>query len=172
VPLQDVRVNFARFGLLDDQVVFLQGWFRTSLPPANIERLAVLRIDAVQATAEALNYLYDKVSPSGYVIVDGYGSSDTCRTAVNTFRRRAWVTAPLVEVDHSAVYWKKPDPAVESDSDPAAAPGSRLLPLEVDGDDTGPVPAQDCMDSAVMAFVQGNWDQAVHLATLALAVTQ
>src|SRR5439155_1101033 len=45
VSLEDVKSHFERYGLLDDQVRFLKGWFRDTLPAAPIERLAVLRLD-------------------------------------------------------------------------------------------------------------------------------
>jgi hypothetical protein len=45
VSLQQVRQNFARFGLLDDQVQFLKGWFSDTLPKAPIQRLAIVRLD-------------------------------------------------------------------------------------------------------------------------------
>lgn len=34
-----------RYDLLDEQVRFLKGWFKDTLPPAPVERLAVLRLD-------------------------------------------------------------------------------------------------------------------------------
>lgn len=40
-----VRANLARYDMLDDQVVFLQGWFRDTLPTAPIAKLAILRLD-------------------------------------------------------------------------------------------------------------------------------
>jgi O-methyltransferase len=46
VSLDQVKANFARYGLLDNQVRFLVGWFRDTMPTAPIEQLAVLRIDA------------------------------------------------------------------------------------------------------------------------------
>ena len=45
VSLEEVRANFRRYGLLDGQVHFLEGWFRDTLPSAPIDQLAVLRID-------------------------------------------------------------------------------------------------------------------------------
>jgi hypothetical protein len=45
VPIETVRANFARYGLRDEQVMFLQGWFRDTLPIAPIEKLAILRLD-------------------------------------------------------------------------------------------------------------------------------
>jgi O-methyltransferase len=46
VGLDEVRSNFARYGLLDDRVVFLKGFFSETLPSAPIAALSVLRVDA------------------------------------------------------------------------------------------------------------------------------
>jgi O-methyltransferase len=40
--LEEVRANFARFGLLDEQVVFLKGLFQDTMPLVDANRLAVL----------------------------------------------------------------------------------------------------------------------------------
>src|SRR5271154_5783691 len=45
VSLEKVKSNFNKYGLLDAQVRFLQGWFSETLPQAPIEKLAVLRLD-------------------------------------------------------------------------------------------------------------------------------
>ena len=68
--LADVKRNFAAYGLLDDQVEFLQGWFKDSLPQAPIEKLAVMRLDGdyYESTVDALSSLYGKLSVGGYVI--------------------------------------------------------------------------------------------------------
>ena len=39
----DVEDNFRRYGLLDDRVIFLEGWFKDTLPNAPIEKLSILR---------------------------------------------------------------------------------------------------------------------------------
>ena len=74
VSLDEGKSNFARFGLLDEQVRFLQGWFKDTLPTAPINKLAILRMDGdlYNSTMDALTNLYDKLSPGGYVIVDDY----------------------------------------------------------------------------------------------------
>ena len=74
VSLEEVKANFARYGLLDDNVRFLKGWFKDRLPAAPIERLAVLRLDGdmYASTMDALNSLYERLSPGGYAIVDDY----------------------------------------------------------------------------------------------------
>jgi O-methyltransferase len=109
VPLEEVRANFARYGLLDDQVVFLKGWFRDMLPAAPVERLAVLRLDGdmYESTMDALTCLYDKVSPGGFVIVDDYEDQPTAERAVTDFRAARSITEPMADVEGSAV-WRKP----------------------------------------------------------------
>src|SRR3954465_13281993 len=42
--LNDVRDRFDRYGLLDEQVKFLPGWFRDTFPAAPIEHLTLLRL--------------------------------------------------------------------------------------------------------------------------------
>jgi hypothetical protein len=109
--LEEVRANFARFGLLDPQVCFLKGWFKDTLPSAPIERLALLRLDGdyYESTRDCLVNLYDKVSAGGYLIVDDYGE-DTwtyCRQAVDEFRAERGCAEPMVQVDRSCWYWRK-----------------------------------------------------------------
>jgi hypothetical protein len=45
VSIEEVRANFARYDLLDEQVVFLQGWFRDYTATAPIGKLAIFRLD-------------------------------------------------------------------------------------------------------------------------------
>jgi O-methyltransferase len=109
VPLETVRDHFARYQLLDDQVVFLKGWFRDTLKTAPIERLAVLRLDGdlYESTWDALVALYDKVSPGGIVIVDDYGIIAPCREAVTNFRRIRGITETIHRIDDSGVQWQR-----------------------------------------------------------------
>ena len=95
VSLDDVRNNFARYGLLDDQVRFLKGWFSETLPTAPIEKLAVMRLDGdmYESTMDALVNLYPKLSPGGFVIIDDYNAVQSCNAAVADFRRD-WRSRP------------------------------------------------------------------------------
>jgi len=108
VSLDEVRANFARYGLLDDQVRFLKGWFADTLPTAPINDLAVLRLDGDMygSTMDALEPLYPKVSPGGFVIVDDYALSG-CRRAVDEYRARKGIEGELVRVDRTVVFWRK-----------------------------------------------------------------
>jgi O-methyltransferase len=110
IPLEQVKANFERYGFLDDRVRFLPGWFQDTLPAAPIERLAVLRLDGdmYDSTMVALESLYPKVQPGGYVIVDDYGAVAGCREAIDEYRARQGIEDPLHEVDWTCMFWRKP----------------------------------------------------------------
>jgi hypothetical protein len=109
VSLEEVQANFAKYGLLDDQVRFLRGWFKDTLPIAPIEKLAILRLDGdmYESTIDALSSLYDKVSPRGIVIVDDYGVVPGCRQAIDDYRSANNITTPIQPIDGMGVYWIK-----------------------------------------------------------------
>jgi O-methyltransferase len=109
VDADAVRANFARYGLLDDRVRFLEGWFRDTLPKAPIDRLAVLRLDGdlYESTMDALVALEPKVSAGGFVVVDDYGGWEPCRAAVDDYRRDRGITDPMQSVDWTGVWWRK-----------------------------------------------------------------
>lgn len=111
VDLETVKENFARYGVLDDAVRFLKGWFKDTLPGAPIDRLAVMRLDGdfYELTADALSALYDKLSVGGYVIIDDYGEDrwTYCRRAVEEFREARGIVDPLLRVDDKCRYWQR-----------------------------------------------------------------
>ncbi len=83
VSEKDVRANFARYGLLDDKVRILPGWFKDTLHDAPIERIAVLRLDGdlYESTIQALDGLYSRLTPGGFCIIDDYHAIEGCRKA-------------------------------------------------------------------------------------------
>jgi O-methyltransferase len=109
VSVGEVKQNFQRYGLLDDRIRFLVGWFRETLPTAPIGRLSILRLDGdmYESTFVALRSLYPKLSPGGYVIVDDYNAIQECRAAVDDFRARSGIGEPLREIDRQAVFWHR-----------------------------------------------------------------
>ena len=66
VGVDEVRANFERYGLLDDQVRFLIGWFADTLP-GPVRQLAVLRLDGdlYESTWDAMTALEPLVSRAG-----------------------------------------------------------------------------------------------------------
>ena len=108
VSLPQVKQNIARFGLLDEQIRFLKGWFSETLPTAPIKKLAILRLDGdlYHSTMDSLMNLYDKLSPGGYVIVDDYYSWPGCRRAVDEFLANRRLQPDIQQIDHTCAYWK------------------------------------------------------------------
>ena len=109
VSAGEVRDNFRRYGLLDERVVFVEGFFRDTLPACNVERLSLLRLDGdmYESTMEALESLYPKLSPGGFCIIDDYGAIPTCAQAVEDFRRAHGIAEELAWVDWTGVYWRR-----------------------------------------------------------------
>ncbi len=109
IPMQVVRANFARYGLLTERVRFLEGWFKDTLPVAGIERLAVLRVDGdmYSSTMDVLENLYPRLSPGGYAVIDDYGAVPACRQAVEDYRTRHGIVEPIHTIDWTGVFWKK-----------------------------------------------------------------
>lgn len=109
ISREEVEASFKAYGLLDDQVGFLEGWFKDTLPSAPIERLAVCRLDGdmYESTMDAFDNLYSKLSVGGYLIVDDYGAVPACKLATDEFRAKHRISEPLIPIDWTGVYWRK-----------------------------------------------------------------
>lgn len=109
VSLEEVKANFDRYGLLDDQVVFLKGPFKTTLATAPVRQLAVLRLDGdtYESAENSLATLYGKLSTGGTLIVDDYFLFEGNRTAVDRFRAAHSITDPIIRIDDYGAYWIK-----------------------------------------------------------------
>ena len=109
VPLETVKNNFARYGLLDEQVMFLKGFFRETLPAAPIRQLSILRVDAdlYESTMDVLCNLYPALSAGGYAIFDDYQNLPDCRRAIDEFRRENGISEEISRIDKRAVCWQR-----------------------------------------------------------------
>ncbi len=108
VSRKDVETNFDLYGLLDDQVQFLEGWFRETLPTVRDRTWAVIRLDGdmYESTIEALENLYPGLSVGGYLIVDDYGYAP-CRQAVEDYRRAHGIDEPIEPIDWLGAFWRR-----------------------------------------------------------------
>jgi len=109
VSLDQVKENFARYGLLDDQVVFVKGWFKDTLPSLDAGPFALIRLDGdlYESTYVALEALYPRLSPGGFVIVDDFNAVAACRQAVLDYRGKMGITANMHEPDWTSCWWRK-----------------------------------------------------------------
>jgi len=110
ISFESVKAHFDAYGLLDGQVEFLKGWFSDTLPTLAGRQFALIRLDGdmYQSTIEALDNLYDLLSPGGFVIIDDYGAIPACKAAVDEFRTQRGITEPMQPVDWTGTWWRKP----------------------------------------------------------------
>ena len=108
ISKMEVEDNFRKYGLLDEQVIFLKGWFKDTLPKAPINTLAVLRLDGDMygSTMETLESLYIKLAKGGFCIIDDY-ALEGCKKAVDEYRKKNNITSELKEIDWTGRYWRK-----------------------------------------------------------------
>lgn len=108
VSQEEVANNFKRYDLLDEQVVFLKGWFKDTLPSASFTELAVIRLDGdmYESTMDALKVLYPKLSSGGFCIIDDYALKG-CRQAVEDYRQEHGINEEIMKIDWSGCYWRK-----------------------------------------------------------------
>lgn len=105
--LEDVRENIKRFGLLDDRIEFVPGFFADTLKGLANQKFALMRLDSdsYDSVEESLVYLYPLLSTGGIVIIDDWHLVG-CKQAVLNYRARHRIAAELKTFDGNA-YWVK-----------------------------------------------------------------
>jgi hypothetical protein len=108
VSRNEVARNFDLYGLLDDQVRFLEGWFRDTLPTVRDRTWAVVRLDGdmYESTMDSLTNLYPGLSVGGYLIVDDY-EYEPCKQAVADYRAANAITEPIIPIDWLGAFWRR-----------------------------------------------------------------
>jgi len=108
ISVDEVKKNFEAYNLLDEKVIFVKGFFETSLKNANINKLSVLRLDGdmYSSTIQVLEQLYDKVSIGGFIIIDDY-TLPGAYNAVIDFRKLRNITDEIIPIDVASAYWRK-----------------------------------------------------------------
>ena len=101
--------NFVEMGLLDSRVITVKGWFRDTMPSFPVEKIAVLRLDGdlYESTIDPLNYLYDKVSAGGWVIIDDYDCFEACKAAVHDFLNARGLAPEIHHIDGVGAFFRK-----------------------------------------------------------------
>jgi O-methyltransferase len=109
IPLETVKANFEKYGLLDDDVIFLKGWFKDTLPTLDKDqRFALIRLDGDMygSTIDALINLYPKLSVGGFCIIDDYNLKGAYEAA-HDYRLEHGITDEIIDIDGNGAYWKK-----------------------------------------------------------------
>jgi Macrocin-O-methyltransferase (TylF) len=110
VALEDVKRNFEKYGLLDEKIEFVKGYFEDTLAHVPVERLALARLDGDMygSTIVALEALCPKVVSGGFVLIDDYALPG-CQRAVHEYRDAKGIDAKIVEIeDGIGAYWRMP----------------------------------------------------------------
>jgi O-methyltransferase len=113
VSLESVKENFKIFGDINDNIIFLKGWFKDTLPTCEIEKICILRMDGdmYESTIDTLVNLYPKLSIGGFCIVDDYGHKGANK-AVHDYRDEHNITDEIIIIDprpgvYPSAYWIK-----------------------------------------------------------------
>lgn len=62
--------------------------------------------DLYESTMDGLNHVYPKLSPGGFCIIDDYYAFPSCARAVNEYRAKHGIKAPIENIDRAAIYWR------------------------------------------------------------------
>lgn len=105
--LDDVRRSIARFGLLDERILFVVGNFADTLKSLARERFALIRLDSdsYESVETSLTALYPQLSAGGVVIIDDWHLVG-CRAAVEDYRARQGIR-DQIQVHEANAYWVK-----------------------------------------------------------------
>jgi hypothetical protein len=108
IPRSEVEQNFELYGLLDDRVRFLEGWFKDTLPSVRDRTWSLVRLDGdmYESTMDALTNLYPGLAVGGFLIVDDY-TFGPCRQAVEDYRGAHGIREPVVPIDWLGAYWRR-----------------------------------------------------------------
>ncbi len=108
ITRDEVEKNFERYGLLDDRVRFLEGWFKDTLPTVRDRIWSVVRLDGdmYESTMDGLTNLYPQLSVGGFLIVDDY-TYEPCRQAVVDYREANAIDEPIEAIDWLGAFWRR-----------------------------------------------------------------
>lgn len=108
VSRAQVETHFKRYGLLDERVEFVEGWFDKTMPLLAGRRWSLMRLDGdlYESVMPPLEHLYDGLAKGGFVIIDDWAIPQA-QAAATDFRETRGITAPIEPIDGIAVFWRK-----------------------------------------------------------------
>lgn len=108
ISLEEVKDNFSRYGLLDEQAVFVKGFFHETLPSLDAGCFSLIRLDGdlYESVYVSLESLYPKLSLGGFVVIDDF-CLPPCKQAVEDYRSRMAIKSTIHQVDWTGRWWRK-----------------------------------------------------------------
>ena len=85
--IDDVKTNFSNFGLLSENVEFIQGDILQTLDKTIPDKISVLRLDTdwYESTKKELDVLYKRIVSNGVLMIDDYGHWGGSKKAVDEY---------------------------------------------------------------------------------------
>ncbi len=103
---------FGHFGLAEETITLVKGWFQDTLPlhAEQVGEIALLRVDGdwYESTKCCLETLYDQVSDGGQIIIDDYCSCYGAQKATDEFIRNRSIETTLVPDGRGGCSFMKP----------------------------------------------------------------
>lgn len=108
ISIDEVSNNFKAYDLLDENIIFVKGWFENTLPTLKNEIFSLIRLDGDMygSTWDALENLYPRLSAGGYLIVDDW-TLPGAHKAVVDYRNKHNITDTIVDINKYSVFWRK-----------------------------------------------------------------
>lgn len=106
------RLLFKHLAVPRQRVSIIKGWFQDTIPreSAAIQEIALLHLDSdfYESTQCCLEWLYDKVVPGGFVVLDDYWAWPGCKSATDEFFVARHMKVELTQVE-TQVSFRKPE---------------------------------------------------------------
>jgi hypothetical protein len=103
---------FDKLRLSRASISLVKGWFEETVPltAGQMRPIAVLRIDAdwYESVRTCLEHLYDSVVPTGYIIIDDYGTCVGAKKAFDEFVSKRGLNVDIVPDGRGGILVSKP----------------------------------------------------------------
>lgn len=108
--VEEVINNMKLWNIDTKNFIFHKGWFQHTLPKdeSSIEKIAFLRLDGdlYESTKICLEYLYQKISKGGYIVIDDYILTG-CKKAVDEYLAKYNLNPTIIPVaENGPVFWQ------------------------------------------------------------------
>lgn len=101
--LEDVKQNMKKTGYPSENIVFVKGDVKKTIPAIIPNSISILRLDTdwYESTKWELNYLFPYLEEGGVLIIDDYGHWEGSKKAVDEYFHHAGVPVLLNRIDYS-----------------------------------------------------------------------
>lgn len=106
--LTDVKTFLRDIKIPEGSVIFYKGWFQDTIPELGKDpsEIAILRLDGdwYESTKICLEFLFNRVSKGGVILIDDYYCWEGCRKATDDFLGKHYIAGSLIRIDKDSAY--------------------------------------------------------------------